>query len=107
LAKVVLPQFGYKVTALSDSQKALDIFTQNPESFDLLITDQTMPILLGSELIREIQSITPGFPVILCTGNTQHITHLSKQELSSIEICKKPVAKLDLANKIRKTLDNA
>jgi len=44
------------------------VFRSDPGRFDLVITDQTMPILTGVELATEVLRIRPGIPVILCTG---------------------------------------
>jgi DNA-binding NtrC family response regulator len=48
--------------------EALEAFRTNPQQFDCLITDQTMPSLGGGQLAREILKIRPDMPVILCTG---------------------------------------
>ena len=68
MAKDMLSELGYSVTALNDPVRALDTFRNNPNSFDLLVTDQTMPALPGMELAREARRIRPDLPIILCTG---------------------------------------
>jgi len=57
--KKIMESLGYKVTALHSSSKALDAFRNNPEAFDLVITDQTMPHLTGMQLIQEIHALRP------------------------------------------------
>jgi len=64
----MLQHLGYKVTALMDSKEALTLFSQNPSQFDLVITDQTMPFMTGEDLGKELMSMRPDIPVILCTG---------------------------------------
>lgn len=56
---------GYEVTGVDSSEKALKEFKRSPHSFDLLITDQTMPGLTGSDLAQQILKIRPGMPIIL------------------------------------------
>ncbi|MFP6808315.1 MAG: response regulator [Pseudomonadales bacterium] len=59
---------GYEPTVLTDSEDALLDFTNNPEKYELLITDQTMPGLTGLKLIEGVKAIRPEIPVILCSG---------------------------------------
>jgi len=70
----MLEMLGYKVTATSSSVNALDLFRTDPDQFDLVITDMTMPNMTGDELASKIMKIRPGMPVILYSGNGQIIT---------------------------------
>ncbi|MCT4535750.1 cache domain-containing protein [Halodesulfovibrio sp.] len=60
--------YGYNVSLFTNSQEALDAFRENPQSYDLLLTDQMMPHLTGTELIKEIHSVKPDMPTILYSG---------------------------------------
>ncbi len=62
---------GFKVTAKTSVQSALSILTQNPDEFDLLITDQNMPGISGLSLIRAIKNIKTDIPAILVSGRTR------------------------------------
>jgi PAS domain S-box-containing protein len=64
----LLKQLGYSVIARTDPMVALQLFRSTPEQFDLIITDQAMPHMNGTELARELTRIRPDIPVILCTG---------------------------------------
>jgi len=64
----ILERLGYSVTTTLDSCDALDIFTENPDAFDLVITDMTMPHMTGAELSSELLKTKPDIPIILCTG---------------------------------------
>ena len=68
LGKTMLERLGYRVTMLTNSQEALALFRDEPESFDAVITDQTMPGMTGMELARKMLRIRPNLPIILCTG---------------------------------------
>lgn len=68
LGGTILLEQGYRVTIETSSKKALKIFKENPEQFDLVISDQTMPELCGRDLIKELLAIKPELPTILCTG---------------------------------------
>ncbi len=65
---------GYRVTAMTDSRKALSKLQKHPHAFDLVITDQTMPGLTGTELAKQAMAIRPDLPVVLCTGYSDVIS---------------------------------
>ncbi|SLM31282.1 putative Two domain sensory box histidine kinase (PAS/PAC domain/GGDEF domain protein) [Desulfamplus magnetovallimortis] len=68
IGKEVLERSGYTVTTKTDPLEALEKFRENPDGFDLLITDMAMPGMSGNQLISAIQKIRPELPVILSTG---------------------------------------
>ena len=70
----ILKSLNYCVVSSTSSEKALEIFKENPENFDLLITDQVMPGLLGTELSKILIAIKPDLPVILVTGYSPNIS---------------------------------
>jgi len=69
LGEQMLIQLGYRATGMTDSRKALEVFRKDPEAFDLVITDLTMPKLSGNRLAGAIKEIRADIPVILCSGN--------------------------------------
>ena len=73
IGKRALESLGYRVIACTDSLEALEIFKKDPEAFDAVITDYTMPKLNGIELAKAILSTRPRTHVILCTGCTDDI----------------------------------
>ena len=68
MGKKTLKRLGYSVTTRTSSIKALELFRMKPMEFNLVITDQTMPQMTGTDLAREILRIRPNIPIILCTG---------------------------------------
>ncbi len=107
LQKALLEKQGYKVTALTSSNAALKLFSSDPEAFDLLLTDQTMPEISGHELAAKFLARRPDFPVILCTGYSSII---SKQQALNMGIkfyVHKPVLRCDLVRFVRDVLDNS
>jgi len=105
LAHRNLSALGYQVTACSDSQEALNIYRSNPEHFDLIITDMTMPHLSGSDLSRQIFNIRPGQPIILCTGYSDFITPEKAAQIGIKDFILKPLSRKTLASAVRKALD--
>ncbi len=95
----LLKSHGYQATPVVDSAAALELFRQEPERFAMLITDQTMPNMTGTELITGIREISPDFPVILCTGYSDKIDALGASELN-IPFFEKPVNEVKLLIRI-------
>jgi PAS domain S-box-containing protein len=107
LGVLMLEQQGYKVTGRTNSLDALVTFQNQPDSFDAVITDHTMPGLTGSELALRILQIRPDIPIILCTGYSNLISE-EKAELLGIKgFAMKPLVKKELASLLRKLLDQA
>ncbi|MEW6261803.1 MAG: PAS domain S-box protein [Thermodesulfobacteriota bacterium] len=105
LAQEMLENLGYRATVKINSLAALETFRDQPDRFDLVITDQTMPNLTGMELAKELISIRPDIPVILCTGYRNLVNVRKDQETGIREIILKPFTTLDLAKTIRKVLE--
>ena len=68
-----LQQLGYQVEATTRPEEALDWFQSEPDRFDLVITDMTMPGMTGDKLAGEILKIRPDIPVVLCTGYSERL----------------------------------
>jgi DNA-binding NtrC family response regulator len=102
----ILGGLGYKVNSLIDSKKALADFSNNSSGYDLILTDQTMPGLTGSELACEILKIRPDMPIILCTGHSDYIGQEQATRIGIKEFMMKPIGISDLAESVRKVLDN-
>jgi len=103
----ILTTIGYGVTPFSSSLKALDHFRSNSEDFDLVISDMTMPEMLGDKLALELLNIRPDIPVIICSGYSENA---SKESLSAIGVdgfISKPLLKHEFTSKIRSVLDKA
>ena len=84
-------QVGYEVTVYTDSTEALRSFKEQPDKFDLMITDQTMPSITGDALAQEVLRIKPDLPVILCTGYSDVIDETKARELNIKGFLKKPI----------------
>ena len=76
MGKKMLENLGYKVTIKSDSLSALEEFKSDPMKYSLLVTDQTMPKMFGTELAARMKEIRPGLKVIIITG---YIDKLSEE----------------------------
>ena len=101
----MLEGFGYQVTSRTSSLDALDTFQTNPEKFDLVITDMTMPGLTGVELSHKLLEIKPGMPIIICTGFSEQIDEAKAENLGISGYVNKPVVRSVLARTIRRVLE--
>ncbi len=102
----VFTGLGYDVITATDSLKALEIFTSQPDRFDLVITDQTMPKMTGLELSRKLRAIRPNLPIIICTGFSESISGKTADQIGVSHILYKPPTIRDLALAARKVIDN-
>ena len=102
----ILERLGYRVTPKTDSEEALEEFAAQPDRFDLVITDMTMPKMTGDQLARRMMDIKPQIPVILCTGFNEAITEEKAMAMGIDKFVMKPIVKDDLATTIRTVLDN-
>ena len=107
LEKLMLERLGYKVIVQTNSVDALTVFEANPESFDLVITDMTMPAMTGDQLAREILLIKPDIPIIICTGFSERVNKEQAEVIGVKGFLMKPVIKFDMAQMVRKILDEA
>ncbi len=93
---------GYQVNIFNDSREALEAFRSQPEIFDLVISDVTMPHMTGIELTREILEIRPGMPIILCSGYREFIDEKKAEILGVRHFLVKPVSWATYAKVIKK-----
>ena len=105
LATSTLSGLGYEVVGRTSSLEALELFRARPDSFDLVITDMTMPNMTGSELAQQLIHIRPDVSVILCTGFTEEMTQEKARALGVKEFIMKPIIKSQIAEAIRRALD--
>ncbi|MDA8138862.1 MAG: ATP-binding protein [Desulfobacteraceae bacterium] len=104
VSKQMLARMGYEVHPFSEATEALACFKANPNGFDLVITDQTMPGMTGQELSEHVMKAHPGIPIILCTGFSELINEEKAKAMGIREYLKKPVTLQKLGEAIRRAL---
>lgn len=82
---------GLEVVGLSDGQQALDLIQLGDDSFDLLLLDQTMPGLSGTELACRVHQLEPELPVILITGHSDQVNEENAAQFGISRYLRKPV----------------
>ncbi len=107
MGKQMLEKMGYSVTVRTSSVEVLEAFRQDPFKYNLVITDQTMPNMTGTQLTRELLQIRPDIPVILCTGFSESVNKENFKALGIRSFVMKPIIKKDLAKIIREVLEKS
>lgn len=105
VTKRILESLGHHVTAASSSPGALNLFRNDPDLFDLVITDMSMPCMTGDDLARRMMEIRLGMPVILYSGMPDDITRERARKIGIRELAMKPLTMRDLDRIIRRALD--
>jgi two-component system cell cycle sensor histidine kinase/response regulator CckA len=96
VGREMLEDYGYCVDTMTNPRKALEWFEKNPDRYDLLITDYTMPELTGNELVEKIHALRPELPVIMCTG-----IELSSEVFKKVRISKMLMKPFDMEQLIK------
>ena len=105
LSKQILERMGYNVTIKTSSLEALELFKSDPDAFDLVISDMTMPHMTGDVLASKLQEVRPGIPVIICTGYSEKVTQEMIERLRIRALIMKPIIRNELLLTVRQILD--
>lgn len=105
LTKDLLEDFGYTAHSFKNGEEALTQFKLDPDRFDLIITDMTMPLMTGYELSKEVLLIKNTVPIILCTGYSENISKTQAMEIGITRYLQKPLQNQDLLFIMREVLD--
>ena len=101
----ILERLGFSVVAKTSSLDALETFQEKPDEFDLVITDQVMPNMTGTQLARNLLSIRPDIPVILVSGFPENISLEEVERIGIKKFMMKPIAREEIAKIIRAVLN--
>lgn len=101
----MLGRLGYDVTVRTSGMEAFDLFLSQPNRFDLVITDLTMPHVTGVELAEKMVQVRPELPIILCSGFGMKVSREAAASVGIREFLEKPASARTLAETVRKILD--
>ncbi|MFN7958439.1 MAG: response regulator [Holophagaceae bacterium] len=96
MTEILQGWFGLEVVPAADGQEALEVFTQRPDAFDLVILDATMPRLGGVEAFRAMRALRPGLPGILCSGYALPVSRDQAIAQGFADFLKKPFTSAEL-----------
>jgi len=104
VAEETLAQLGYEPVGFDSSIAALQAFRAEPKRFDLVLTDERMPDLTGTELAREIRQLRPDIAIILMSGysGTQLIERAHAAGV--VDVLRKPLVRRDIAEPVARAL---
>lgn len=105
MGKRMLESLGYIVDIRTDGPAALKELKNDPSKYDLMVTDQAMPKMLGTELVEAARKIRPDLKVIIITGYKDSIPKNTESELGISELILKPLILSDFSKLIREVLD--
>jgi signal transduction histidine kinase/ActR/RegA family two-component response regulator len=107
MGKRMLENLGYKVTIYRDSISALEEFMNNPKKYSLLIADQNMADISGTELAYRMKKMHPTLKAIIITGFPDNLSEEMVSEIGISEIILKPMSLDDFSKTIRTVLDRS
>jgi PAS domain S-box-containing protein len=103
----ILERLGFAVVAKTNSIDALQAFQEAPDEFDLVITDQVMPNMTGTELAKNLISVRPDIPVILCSGFPENVCLEELKTIGVREFVMKPIGRQEIEAVIHTVLGEA
>ena len=104
LAEETLAGLGYEPVGFDSSVAALQAFRAEPRRFDLVLTDETMPDLTGTDLAREIRQLRPDTLIILMSGYSSTPLSERAQAAGVIDVLRKPLVRRDIAEPVARAL---
>ncbi|RPI53268.1 MAG: response regulator, partial [Deltaproteobacteria bacterium] len=107
LGKQMLERFGYEVEVRMSGIDGLEMFRAQPDRFDLVITDMTMPKMMGDKLAKKLVEIRPDIPIIICTGYSERMSEEKAKRIGVKALVMKPFVIKDLVNTVRKVIDGS
>ncbi|WP_448873942.1 Cache 3/Cache 2 fusion domain-containing protein [Desulfobulbus propionicus] len=107
VGQLILEGLGYRVTSRRNSLEALQLFRADPEAFDLVMTDMTMPNMTGDQLATELLALRPDMPIIICSGFSERVSREQAKGIGVKYFLRKPITLLEISHKVRAALDES
>jgi signal transduction histidine kinase len=102
LGEEMLAALGYEAAGYTSSVEALAAFAAQPQRFDAVLSDETMPLLSGSQMALQIRRIRPDIPIVLMSGYIgPNIAALARRSNVN-ELLPKPLVSRDIAKALAK-----
>ena len=104
LYKEFMDEYGFKSTVCNNGATALMVYKLAKPSFDLVITDETMPEMTGTELSKALLALTPDLPIILLSGASDVSETIANENVNISHYLKKPISLFTLKDTIEACL---
>ncbi len=102
-----LRRLGYTVIKSTSPVEAVKMVLENPQQFDVIITDLMMPEMSGLELVEKLSFLRPAIPIIICSGWNERLTEDQIETGGIRTVVSKPAMKNELAAAIREVMDGS
>ncbi|HXZ02937.1 MAG TPA: PAS domain S-box protein [Stellaceae bacterium] len=99
-----LERLGYEAVALNEPQEAVEAVAQDPDAWDVVVSDQVMPRIKGLALFRRLKEIHPSLRFILCTGFGDGVTEETALAAGVDAFFMKPASPEEIADAIRRLM---
>jgi PAS domain S-box-containing protein len=103
-AEETLAELGYEPVGFDSSVAALQAFSADPRRFDLVLTDETMPDVSGTDLAREIRRLRSDIPIVLMSGYSGARLTERAHAAGVSEVLRKPLVSRDIAESLARAL---
>jgi len=107
LAEEMLAELGYEPIGFDSSVDALAAFRAEPARFDLVLSDEVMPDLVGTELAERIRALGAAVPIVIMSGNGGANLAMRAAAIGVDEVLRKPLRSRDLAEALARVLGAA
>jgi CheY-like chemotaxis protein len=107
LGEEMMARLGYEPVGFASSTAALQVFLEEPERFDGVLSDEAMPDMTGSELAREIRRVRPDIPIVLMSGYVTPALSERAHDLGIADVLAKPLVARDIARSLADALQDA
>jgi CheY-like chemotaxis protein len=104
LAEEMLARLGYEPVGFSSSVAALQAFRAGPQRFDVVLTDETMPEMVGTEFARQVLLLRPDIPIVLMSGYSGAQLQERARAIGIREVLRKPLQSRDIAECLGRVL---
>jgi CheY-like chemotaxis protein len=104
MGEEMMAQLGYEPVGFTSSAAALESFRHTPRRFDIVITDEAMPEMTGSELVRELRKIRPDVPVVMMTGYVSSSLLARARQAGINDVLGKPLVSGEIARSVAAAL---
>ena len=98
-------QEGYEVDLAEDGQTALNIFSADPDKFDLVILDLMLPGMSGYDACREIRELAADIPILVLSARTLSEDKTAAFDAGSDQYMTKPFALPELLSRVRNLIE--
>jgi len=106
IGRKMMIKLGYKVDIRTSPYEAIEAFKADPNKYDTVITDMTMPGMSGDVFAKKILKIRPDIPIIICTGFSNMMNPEKASEAGFKALLMKPITMSDLSMCIQNVLGN-